>query len=25
MEKVGLKEHIEGDVLSWEEQSFGWG
>jgi uncharacterized damage-inducible protein DinB len=25
MEKVGLKEHIEGDVLSWEASSFGWG
>ena len=25
MDKVGLKEHIEGDLLSWEEQSFGWG
>jgi uncharacterized damage-inducible protein DinB len=24
MEKVGLKEHIEGDLLSWESQSFGW-
>jgi uncharacterized damage-inducible protein DinB len=24
MEKVGLEEHIEGDVLSWEENSFGW-
>jgi uncharacterized damage-inducible protein DinB len=25
MEKVGLKEHIEGDLLSWESTSFGWG
>ena len=25
MEKVGLKEHIEGDLLSWETSSFGWG
>jgi uncharacterized damage-inducible protein DinB len=25
MEKVGLKEHIEGDLLSWEATSFGWG
>jgi len=25
MEKVGLKEHIEGDLLSWESQSSGWG
>ena len=25
MEKVGLREHIEGDVLSWEASSFGWG
>ena len=24
MEKVGLKEHIEGDLLSWESHSFGW-
>ena len=24
MEKVGLKEHIEGDLLSWESSSFGW-
>lgn len=24
MEKVGLKEHIEGDLLSWEAYSFGW-
>ena len=25
MEKVGLREHIEGDLLSWEASSFGWG
>ena len=25
MEKVGLTEHIEGDVLTWESKSFGWG
>jgi uncharacterized damage-inducible protein DinB len=25
MEKVGLKDHIEGDLLSWESSSFGWG
>jgi uncharacterized damage-inducible protein DinB len=24
MERVGLKEHIEGDLLSWESISFGW-
>jgi len=24
MEKVGVKEHIEGDLLSWESTSFGW-
>jgi len=24
MEKVGIKEHIEGDLLSWESNSFGW-
>jgi uncharacterized damage-inducible protein DinB len=24
MEKVGLKEHIEGDLLTWESSSFGW-
>lgn len=24
MEKVGLTEHIEGDLLSWEASSFGW-
>ncbi len=22
--RVGLKEHIEGDLLSWESTSFGW-
>ena len=25
METVGLKEHIYGDLLSWESNSFGWG
>ncbi len=25
MEKVGLQEHIEGDLLSWEFISQGWG
>jgi uncharacterized damage-inducible protein DinB len=25
MEKVGLKEHVEGDLLSWESHAFGWG
>jgi uncharacterized damage-inducible protein DinB len=25
MEKVGLKNHIEGDLLSWETKSSGWG
>ena len=25
MEKVGIKDHIEGDLLSWETHSFGWG
>ena len=25
MEKVGLKEHIEGNLLSWESNGFGWG
>jgi uncharacterized damage-inducible protein DinB len=25
MEKVGLNKHIEGDLLSWESISFGWG
>ena len=24
MQQVGLKEHIEGDLLSWESLSFGW-
>ena len=24
MERVGLKDHIEGDLLSWESISFGW-
>ena len=24
MEKVGLTDHIEGDLLSWETSSFGW-
>lgn len=24
MERVGLKDHIEGDLLSWESVSFGW-
>ena len=24
MESVGIKEHIEGDLLSWESTSFGW-
>ena len=24
MEKVGIKEHVEGDLLSWESISFGW-
>jgi uncharacterized damage-inducible protein DinB len=24
MERVGLKNHIEGDLLSWESDSFGW-
>ncbi len=24
MEKVGLKDHIEGDLLDWESHSFGW-
>lgn len=24
MEKVGLQEHVEGDLLSWESISFGW-
>ena len=25
MEKVGISEHIEGDLLGWEAQAFGWG
>lgn len=25
MEKVGLKDHIEGDLLTWESKSAGWG
>jgi uncharacterized damage-inducible protein DinB len=25
MEKVGLKDHVEGDLLSWELHAFGWG
>jgi len=25
MERVGLREHLEGDLLSWESQAFGWG
>lgn len=24
MERAGLKKHIEGDLLSWESNSFGW-
>ena len=24
MEKVGLKDHLEGDLLTWEATSFGW-
>ena len=24
MEKVGLSDHIEGDLLSWESMAFGW-
>jgi uncharacterized damage-inducible protein DinB len=24
MERTGLKDHIEGDLLSWESNSFGW-
>jgi uncharacterized damage-inducible protein DinB len=24
MEKVGLQEHVEGDLLTWESTSFGW-
>ncbi|HMN28931.1 MAG TPA: DinB family protein [Caldilineaceae bacterium] len=25
MESVGLQEHIEGDLMSWESLAFGWG
>jgi uncharacterized damage-inducible protein DinB len=25
MEHVGLQKHIEGDLLTWESTSFGWG
>ncbi len=25
MERVGLTDHIEGDLLGWENQAFGWG
>jgi uncharacterized damage-inducible protein DinB len=25
MERVGLQEHIEGDLFTWESNSFGWG
>ncbi len=25
MEKAGLTDHIEGDLLTWESTSFGWG
>ncbi len=25
MERAGLTEHIEGDVLNWESHAFGWG
>ena len=25
MERVGLQNHIEGDLLGWESQSAGWG
>ena len=24
MEKVGIQDHIEGDLLSWESVAFGW-
>jgi uncharacterized damage-inducible protein DinB len=24
MERTGLKQHIEGDLLSWESTTFGW-
>ncbi len=25
LEELGQRDHIEGDVLSWESWSFGWG
>ncbi len=25
MERVGLREHVEGDLLTWESTAFGWG
>jgi uncharacterized damage-inducible protein DinB len=25
MESVGLSDHLEGDLLSWESSTFGWG
>jgi len=24
MEKLGIQEHIEGDLLGWEAVAFGW-
>ena len=24
MEKLGLQDHVEGDILSWESMAFGW-
>jgi uncharacterized damage-inducible protein DinB len=24
MEQLGLRDHIEGDILSWESTAFGW-
>ncbi|MCE7989184.1 MAG: DinB family protein [Caldilinea sp. CFX5] len=24
MEQLGLRDHIEGDILSWESMAFGW-
>ena len=24
MERVGLREHVEGDLLTWESTTFGW-
>lgn len=24
MERVGLREHVEGDLLTWESTAFGW-